>query len=395
MNSNTTAHHNLHVDPGAMVPPPPQQNPGMAAQGWTQPQAAVAPPSESERKTGGAKGSALAIGIGVNALIFMLLAFWVLGGPKAEQVELILEAGTSDPKSQVDKKQFQNKQQTKPTPASGSKSPPLIASVVADPSAAFVVETKIETDAFGIGDGWGKGAGFGNSGSGGGSVGFFGSRSSAQRVVFIIDVSASLNGQQFTMIKTELNKSLKKLASSINYQVIFFSGPAWFAEDDMSGRKSYVVKHGGKEYKWNTKGGASNYFLVGEKKLYTAKWLPATAGNLKKTQGRIEEVNKSYGTDWRHPLRMALEMNPKPDVVYFLTDGAVGNGQQAVDEIIALNKEKGKAAKINTIAMMQPKAEDLLGQLAKDTGGEFTIVLGDGTVKRGAGGGGGKKKKKK
>ena len=70
-------------------------------------------------------------------------------------------------------------------------------------------------------------------------------------------------------------------------------------------------------------------------------------------------------------------------MVYFLTDGAVSNGQQAVDEIVALNKEKGKKAMINTIAMMQPRAEDLLGQLAKETGGEFTIVLADGTVKKG------------
>ena len=143
---------------------------------------------------------------------------------------------------------------------------------MADPTAVFVIETRAETDAFGIGEGWGKGAGFGSGGVGGGSVGFFGSRSTAQRVVFCVDASASLSTQQFSMIKRELNKSLKKLASSIQYQVIFFSGPAWFAEDEHGGNKNnHVVKHEGKKYQWKTKGGASAFYIVGEKGLYTAR----------------------------------------------------------------------------------------------------------------------------
>ena len=83
---------------------------------------------------------------------------------------------------------------------------------------------------FGIGDGWGKGADFG-SGQKGGSIGFFGSRSVAERVVFAVDVSGSLSKMQFSMIKRELSKSLDRLAPSVEYLGIFFSGPACFAED--------------------------------------------------------------------------------------------------------------------------------------------------------------------
>ena len=84
---------------------------------------------------------------------------------------------------------------------------------------------------------------------------------------------------------------------------------------------------------------------------------------------------------------MALQMKPAADVVYFLTDGVVGNGQQAVDEVIKLNK-RGPKAKIYTISMMQPRAEDLLKDLAERSGGEFSIVMGDREVKK-------KKKQKK
>ena len=337
-----------------------------------------------ERKNTGAKGVSLLVAIGLNALVMILLAWWTIMSFTEEEIELIVESGPADSVTKVDKKQFQQKQRTKPTPASGSQAPPLITSAVSDPNAVFVVETNAETDAFGIGEGWGKGAGFGSGGAGGGSVGFFGSRSTAQRVVFCVDASASLSTQQFSMIKRELNKSLKKLASSIQYQVIFFSGPAWFAEDDHSGsNKSHVVKHDGKKYEWKTKGGASAFYIVGDKELYTADWLPATSSNLAKTRARVEAESKSYGTDWRHPLRMALQMKPKPDVVYFLTDGAVGNGQQAVDQVLKINN-RGKKAKINTIAMMLPKrGADLLGELAKKTGGEFTVVMADGSIKNG------------
>ena len=337
-----------------------------------------------EQKSTGAKGLSLLVAIGLNALVLLLLAWWTIVSLTEDEVELILESGPVESVTKIDKKQFQKKQQTKPTPASGSQAPPLISSAVVDPTAVFVVETKVETDAFGIGEGWGKGAGFGSGGAGGGSVGFFGSRSTAERVVFCVDASASLSTQQFSMIKRELNKSLKKLASAIQYQVIFFSGPAWFAEDEHSGSKNnHVVNHGGKKYQWKTKGGASAFYIVGDKELYTADWLPANSSNLAKTRARVEAESKSYGTDWRHPLRMALQMKPKPDVVYFLTDGAVGNGQQAVDQIIKINN-RGKKAKINTIAMMLPKrGADLLGELADKTGGEFTVVMADGTVKNG------------
>ncbi len=334
----------------------------------------------SEKNTG-AKVMSLLIAVlfnGAVLLVLMLISFTFF---EEDEIELVVAQGPRDTKTNINKEQFQQRRQMKPTPASSSSSSPILASVAASPNAVFAIESLADTNTFGIGDGWGKGASFG-SGQQGGSVGFFGSRSVAQRVVFIVDVSASLSNQQFTMIKNELNKSLKRLAPSVNFQVIFFSGPAWFAEDEHSVRnKVHTIVHKGKEYVWKTNGGASRYYIESEKDLYTSPWVLATQGNIKKIGRRIEAVKKSFGTDWRHPLKMALQMKPSADVVYFLTDGAVGNGQQAVDEVIKLNK-RGSKAKIYTISMMQPRAEDLLKDLAERSGGEFSIVMGDGEVKK-------------
>lgn len=343
------------------------------------------PAQDNERRNNGAKSASLLIALAINGLLMVLLAIWTISSFAPEEVELVVAAAPSQSSNQIDKKEFQQKQKAKPTPASSSQAPPVITSSVANPNATFVVKSETPTDHFGIGTGFGAGAGFGSgSGAGGGSVGFFGSRSSAERVVFIIDVSASLSNPQFDLIKEELTKSLKKLSPNVKYQVIFFSGPAWFAEDEHSGKgqNNRMVKNGGRKYVWNTKGGASRYYIEGEKNLYTSKWRDATKAKISKTLQQVDDIQRSYGTDWRHPLQMALEMKPKPNVVYFLTDGAVGNGQEAVDQTLKLNRRSSPKAKINTIVMMQPRAEDLLGELADKTGGEFTVVKEGGKVER-------------
>jgi len=335
----------------------------------------------SEKKNTGAKIMSLLIAILLNATVLFVLMLISFTFFEEDEVELVVAQGPRDTKTNINKEQFQQRRQMKPTPASSSSSSPILTSVAVSPNAVFAIESLTDNNTFGIGDGWGKGASFG-SGQQGGSVGFFGSRSVAQRVVFIVDVSASLSSQQFTMIKNELTKSLKRLAPSVNFQVIFFSGPAWFAEDEQSVKnKVHTIIHKGKNYVWKTNGGASRYYIESEKDLYTSPWIIATQGNIKKIGRRIEAVRKSFGTDWRHPLKMALQMKPSADVIYFLTDGAVGNGQQAVDEVIKLNK-RGPKAKIYTISMMQPRAEDLLKDLAERSGGEFSIVMGDGEVRK-------------
>ena len=333
------------------------------------------------KNTKGSKCLSFFISLLFNAGILLLLMLVSVTVLKQEVIELVLESGQTKKYTKNTKARFQKLKQPKPKPANTSNAARVISSVNSSNDAVFIIENDSKIQDFGIGEGWGKGASFG-SGQKGGSIGFFGSRSVAERVVFIVDVSASLSKTQFFMIKKELSKSLDRLAPSVEYQVIFFSGPAWFASDDQSVKnKIHTIIHKGKEYVWNTQGGANKYYIESGEELYTSEWLIATQSNIKKTARRIDSVKKSYGTDWRHPLKMALNLKPSPDVVYFLTDGVVGNGKQAVDEIIKVNK-RGPKAKIFTISMMQPRAEDLLKELADRSGGDFSVVMEDGDIKR-------------
>ena len=79
------------------------------------------------------------------------------------------------------------------------------------------------------------------------------------------------------------------------------------------------------------------------------------------------------GTVWDNPLNMALDMEPPPQTVYFMTDGAANGSDVWAREVGDRAAKMGVI--INCIAMMQPRAHADLDDLAKRTGGQFTVVL--------------------
>lgn len=337
-------------------------------------------PVKAESQNTGAKISSFAVALLVHALLFALLAYIVMGVIEQDSPELVISSGSVAQDRKLDIKTYTTAHQPKPSPPSQASN--LLTSTAMSNVSVPSLDVDVTAPTLGVGDSFGMGFGSGGGGNGGGSgVAFFGSKSTASRVAFIVDVSRSLSDKQFQMIKDELEKSLKKLASSVEYQVLFFSGPAWFAEDDYEEKKRTVVSDG-KKVTWSQK--SINEFNPsggGNDAIYRAKWKKATPANLKKTTADIKRVDRSLGTDWRWPLKFALWLNPKPDVIYFLTDGAVTRGDVMVDEVLKVERRvKGPSTKINTIAMMQPRATENLLTLAKKTKGQFTIIHEDGTT---------------
>jgi hypothetical protein len=328
----------------------------------------------------GAKWSSLVIALLVHVGLLALLAFIVVQATTEPPPEFVVAAAEADQQPEMETKVYAMKNQ--PKPAAPSRAANVIASVTAANISVPTTDLVLENPGLGIGTGFGDGFGDGLGDGLGGGVAFFGNASNAKRVAFIIDVSRSLSDTQFGMIKKELKKSLNKLSGATQYQVLFFSGPAWFAED-VYNEKGRAVVSGGKDYPWKTRSIHDFYPTVGEEKLYTAKWKPANPANLKKSEKNIDDVERSLGTDWRWPLKLALKLKPKPDVVYFLTDGAVTGGDKMVEEILQFNRRgAGAAAVINTISMMQPKAAADLLEMAKKTRGTFTIVNPDGSTEQ-------------
>ena len=242
------------------------------------------------------------------------------------------------------------------------------------------VERKVKkvfavTATSGFGDGVGGGFGTGAGGGTGGGVSFFGLQTVAEKVVFVVDFSASMKGKRDELMRKELAKSLSALPPQVDYQVICFSGPCWFIMDKLNyGKPSTTArgKYGSKTWKQTGKGAGDWAPVNGFPK---GKYLEA--GTRFEVSRDVKDVPLSWGTSWDLPLKTALNMQPKPDIIYFMTDGAVGNWQKATKEVTALNKKGAKFSEINCIALMEPKAAQGLAQLARQNRGKFNLFLSE------------------
>ena len=80
------------------------------------------------------------------------------------------------------------------------------------------------------------------------------------------------------------------------------------------------------------------------------------------------ETPVSFGTDWRNPFNMAYTMNPRPQVIFFMTDGSTRNPNETVEKV-----KKNRTIQVNSIAFGIPneKAEEPMKEMAKATKGPF------------------------
>lgn len=232
----------------------------------------------------------------------------------------------------------------------------------------------------GSGIGTGFGSGMGDGKNIGGPAVFFGMEMRAQRIAYVIDFSQSMRADgRDVLMREELSKSVKGLPDKTKYQLIFFSGPVWVAGDEVS---SNTVKHKGKDYKWTSK---SLWEWLPEGPMMKPDWIDSSEGERKKSLNLIKNTELVGGTDWESPLEMAMNMDPAPETIFFMTDGAMENRdmERLVRGLAA--KAKSKNIKINTVNMMVPdeSANKAMGDLASRTGGKYTIVEKGGKVRKG------------
>ena len=226
---------------------------------------------------------------------------------------------------------------------------------------------------------------------------FFGNEGTGSRIAYVIDYSGSMleDGRE-DLLRSELTRSLTSLPEKANYTVIMFMAEAWRHEKSPAHEANFSDEEDG--------------------------WIPATPQNFSTSlqiirNFSVEEANQSSlmgGTNWESGLALALAMRPKPDVVYFMTDGLtdsvppdIAEAAQGIDGFLKeitgwspelskavgetdeqmalrmgrLNAADGRRAVIHAVSMMEPKAARALGTLARENSGTFSIVSSDGMVK--------------
>jgi len=220
--------------------------------------------------------------------------------------------------------------------------------VTANPDGMFGME-----EAFGAGFGSGEG-----DGDGGGGASFFGSKRMGRNVVFCVDYSGSMEsdvetgGTRIESLKKELTRSINALPANMNVTVIFFSTTAWTIDTE------------GPQFHLNG--------WVGNGKIPNVPWYPATERLKGVVIDAVNSMPSKGGTNWYPPLRMAFAMQPRPNIVYLLSDGEPTDADSVLGEMDVINPD---GIPIDTIAFELPGTPaGKLQLIAEETGGKFIMI---------------------
>ncbi len=325
--------------------------------------------------------SSLAIAVLSVVLGSVILALILLPGIDLSGTTLVAYQTKQEPEQEISKREISRQVKRQPS-APSSAMAKAIASTAPSPVAVPVPEV-IQNPSVDFGYGDDFGAGWGGDGSGAGGTTFFGQSVRAERIAYVIDFSSSMGSQgRADLMRRELSKSLGTVTHGTSYAIVFFSRIAWVGGDkvnlDVKGDRATVTGDGGRRFEWKNAGGKRGWMPAGIPQ--RAAWKIASQKALAQSREMVKKAPLSSGTSWDKGLEMALDMSPLPQVVYFMTDGVASGSSVWAREIGA--KAKSKGVQINCIAMMEPRAHADMDELAKRTGGQFTIVSKDGKHKR-------------
>lgn len=231
------------------------------------------------------------------------------------------------------------------SPSSGDLSDsPVMASVerpldaLRDPSLEGGAEATISGALSGAGDvGGGEGLsdGLGGGGGGGGGASFFGVEAQGSRFVFIVDVSGSMSvGGKIEALKVQLSRSIQNLVETSSFMVYTFSNDA----EALANAKDWVA-------------------ALDERKRWARR--------------AVNGISAGGGTNPMNAFVMAFKLRPRPDAIYFMTDGEFD--ESVADEVARLNSTR---APIHCIAFGTRESEPLMKRVAAQSKGTYTFVPG-------------------
>lgn len=182
----------------------------------------------------------------------------------------------------------------------------------------------------------GAGAGGGVQGIGGsGAAGsFFGITTTGRRFAYIVDISGSMEGNRLERAKDELRKSIRALPDYAKFIVVFYNSDIVVPPDQET-------------------------------------WQTARASNVRRFVRWLEKLIAEKGTLPFPAFARVFSEKERPDVIFFMTDGEITSMRPG--QVAALN-QGGLSTVINTIAFGDDSSQDLLKQIAQDSGGVYRFV---------------------
>ncbi|MFK7759363.1 MAG: hypothetical protein AB8C13_05390 [Phycisphaerales bacterium] len=192
----------------------------------------------------------------------------------------------------------------------------------------------------------------GSSGAGSGEgASFFGLEASGKRFAYIVDRSGSMNSlidsgemSRWELTQIELIRSVHGLAANAEYYIVLFS----------SGSES----------------------LFGPK-----EWIKGTQSNKTSATLAVMSSNANGGTEPEDAFSMVFGLSPKPDAIYFMTDGEFN--ESVPGRIAQLNRRR--RVPVHCILLGDPgspaitkRVEGMLKGIARSSNGRYRHVRDSG-----------------
>jgi len=177
-------------------------------------------------------------------------------------------------------------------------------------------------------------------GGGGAGTSFFGVTSRGTRFAYIVDVSGSMGQQR------KMDVAMRQLARSIETLPDY----AYF----------YVVLY------------ASEITLPPSQR----GWTRARPSAVSRLIRWLNQLDPRGGTRPVPAIKQVFSIEPRPDVIFFLTDGEIPRAEETLATVTQLNS-RGRRVVINTIAFGDPASQELLREIARRSGGIYRFVSSD------------------
>jgi hypothetical protein len=109
------------------------------------------------------------------------------------------------------------------------------------------------------------------------------------------------------------------------------------------------------------------------------QWVDATAANKRELiaeVGLLTDQDLGPNTLVMPGFRLIFsQLRPRPDAIYLMTDGEFLDGVASVPEEVALlNRAQERPVPIHTICFGDPRGEESMKRIARQSGGTYTFV---------------------
>ncbi|GAB4517574.1 MAG: hypothetical protein Tsb0013_21810 [Phycisphaerales bacterium] len=189
----------------------------------------------------------------------------------------------------------------------------------------------------GAGDSIGEGV----TGSGAGGVAsFFGVEARGNRFAFVVDISGSMQfDNRINLLKSELREAVGALLEHTHFTIWAFNSQA--------------------------------YPVTG------VRWVDATESRKESADRSVRAMQASGTTAPEEALRMVFEMRPRPDAIYFMTDGDFEGRAEGIAKLIRDLNDKGfRRVPIYSITLVDRSGEEIMRRIARESGGSYRHVSG-------------------